>query len=333
MLVESILSSIRDKDQSAFRGYLNSIEPNQLNQKLSIRYTNWFSGIGTTLLQLTSFVRPEFSKHLLERGAVLDLHSACALGDFPSVQQVLKEQPESIHKTIDTYYPVQFALSHPPIVQLLLDNGVDPNQKIRKMAWFEWEDHATKAEISDWTLMHMVALGRGSNPPTETASVLYQGGADLKATSSPFGNTPIHLSAIYNRPELIRWFVEMGCEVDSRSTDINKNSAVFQLFDTDPFSPFFETHTKTPLMLAAGEGQFEAVQTLLDLGADVHVTDSAGFTPLHYACGAFWGEHVDILMLLLKHGSSPQLRSKEGIKPLDLAIKRDYEEIQKVLTS
>ena len=72
-----------------------------------------------------------------------------------------------------------------------------------------------------------------------------------------------------------------------------------KLFDNAPYAPFRNTHGKTALMLAAGEGQMEAVKVLLELGASVEAKDSAGFTPLHYAAGAFWQESTEIVELIL----------------------------------
>ena len=39
-------------------------------------------------------------------------------------------------------------------------------------------------------------------------------------------------------------------------------------------------------MLAMTDGYPEIIQTLIELGANVHKTDSAGRTALHYACRA-----------------------------------------------
>ena len=274
---ESFAHAIRDRDFSAFADRLAAIDDvADLAIANDVRYANWYSGLGATLLQLTSFVQPDFAEAVLDRGAELDLHSACALGNMDAIERLLAAKPSSIDTKVDSYLPIQFALRHPQALRMLLEHGDDSNRSIRKLAWFEWEDQAAERDLSQWRPLHMVALGRGDEPHIDSAEVLREFGADLGVTSSPFGTAPIHLAATYDRTHLIRWFVENGCDVDTPTTDTGYAAATANLFDDTPFSPFY-TSKQTPLMVALGEGHSAAIKLLLDLGANVNAADSASF--------------------------------------------------------
>lgn len=326
------LNAIRENDQEAFSRQLSSSAPSPdwLNQHHNdARYANWFSGIGFTLLQITSYLKPKWTTLLLDLGVTLDLHSACALGNTNAIEELLSKNPEAIHHEIDTYYPAQFAFRHPKALRTLLENGDNADRPLKKLAWFSWEDPAAERGKSDWRLMHMLAVGRST---LEAAEVLKEFGADLDAISKPFGESPIHLSAIYNRTDFIRWFVENGVAVDTPTADQGQCITTTDLFENEPFQPF-KGHGTTPLMCALGEGQSKAVELLIELGADVNAKNSADFSPLHYAAGAFWQEDVTNVELLLDHGARRDATDSEGRHPVDLAAAKGYAATRQRLTA
>jgi len=105
----------------------------------------------------------------------------------------------------------------------------------------------------------------------------------------------------------------------------------------------------SPLHFAAGYGRREAVEHLLNAGANVHARDDGGLIPLHNACSFGHAEVVslllragadpnardnwsytplheasikgknDVCVMLLQHGADPQLRNTEGKTALDVA--------------
>ena len=317
------LSAIRENDRVVFEGLLDSLGEVEFGQTNETRYASWFSGIGFTLIQLTAFLRSDWAAGLLERGMLVDLNTACDLGDVEAVKCLLDNDSSAHEKSINTYVPAQFALRHPRTLRALLEHGDDADRSIQKLAWFDWEDLAAERGVSDWRLIHMVGVGRGKE--IETAKVLNEFGADLEATASTFGDAAIHLAAIYDRAPLIRWFVEQGVAVDLPSVDSGVACGEADLFEAEPFSPF-DGNGKTSLMLTLGEGQSEAVNVLLELGADVDAQDSLGHTPEHYAAGAFWQENLAHVERLVERSANLKEHSKSDELPLDLAKKKGYQE-------
>ncbi|KAK6838724.1 hypothetical protein RU639_000093 [Aspergillus parasiticus] len=86
----------------------------------------------------------------------------------------------------------------------------------------------------------------------------------------------------------------------------------------------------TPLSVASHKGDLETVSLLLRKGARVNIQDSDGFSPLMYAIE---GGHVDIVRVLLKHGANANLGSFGGSTPLMAAAADNRVEILELLLS
>eukprot|EP00798_Chlamydomonas_sp_ICE-L_P015156 gene15156-21223_t len=80
--------------------------------------------------------------------------------------------------------------------------------------------------------------------------------------------------------------------------------------------PLVPQGAKTPLHLAAEGGHAEAVQVLLDSGAEVNASDFSGWCPLHCVC--YFGD-VACAKLLLASGADPSLSTDFGQGPLLVA--------------
>lgn len=321
MSFERLVNAIRAADFLAYKEIVSSLPLDKLNTPNSIHYSDWFPGIGFSILQLICMVRPEYATPLIERKVEIDLHSACALGINQTIENHLKKDLSYINNSIAGFYPIQFAIKNPYALKLLLEYGDDPLKDITKLAWFDWEVKAVEKGLAQYKPMHLIAVGRGSVP---SAKCLYEFGAHLDSTSSPFGEAPIHLAAIYDKASFITWLVEMGVDVDAETNQRHIEFKVGELFDESHFSPFEDSYRKTALMLAAGEGQISTVRQLIKLKANPNAKDSKGYTPLHYAAGAFWSSNLEIIELLVRAGAEVNLKSHMGLTPKDLAQKKQY---------
>ena len=78
---------------------------------------------------------------------------------------------------------------------------------------------------------------------------------------------------------------------------------------------------RTPLLSMAYHRQYMFVKSLLETGADLHVTDDTGHTALHLARGV-----PAMVKLLLDHGANVHAKTHTGDTPLQCALYRgmDY---------
>lgn len=89
-------------------------------------------------------------------------------------------------------------------------------------------------------------------------------------------------------------------------------------------------NNKTILMYSAWMGNEEAVNHLLEKGADINMQDETGATALHLA---IWKNHESIALKLLEKGADFNLLSKDGMSAMDIAILKGNQNILKVLDS
>ncbi|KAL2098566.1 hypothetical protein ACEWY4_005046 [Coilia grayii] len=119
---------------------------------------------------------------------------------------------------------------------------------------------------------------------------------------------------------------------------ININYCV-KIGDTESLSLAFSNNVpvdvqdryfKTPLMAACSSGNYEVVEYLIGLGADVNACDQFNWTPLHHACHAGQVNIVDLLIqsgaaieTIAMNGSTPLIRAIESCRPtcVDYLIK------------
>ncbi|MGI9323770.1 MAG: ankyrin repeat domain-containing protein, partial [Pseudomonadales bacterium] len=186
--------------------------------------TNHSIGFGMTLLQLASIRTRKGgspSTVLIEQGAKVDLHSACGLGMIERIGELLADRPQGVNDQVDTYFPIQFAITagRSAVVQCLVEHGDDVNRDLRKVAYFGWEDDARDQHYTPWKPIHMASLWGFDSARLPVAQALASTGADLNAISPLDGFRPIHLVAMPNRVEMIRFLIAQGIDVDSRTEE------------------------------------------------------------------------------------------------------------------
>ena len=251
------------------------------------RPTNHAIGCGMTLLQFASY-RPrgdgDPTSVLLEHGATVDLHSACALGMTDRVAEILEANPQSIHHQVDSYYPVQFAITaaRAAAIKCLCEHGDDPNRDLRKVAYFGWEDDVRNNDYTPWKPSHMASLWGFDASRIPVVEALASVGADLNCVSPLDGYRPIHLVAMPNRVDMLRFLVSLGVDLDSRTV----KSVGVEIAD-DCAGPISD-HGCTPLMVAAAERFPEASACLLRLRADPTIANDSSMTAMDFARIGFW---------------------------------------------
>jgi hypothetical protein len=132
-----------------------------------------------------------------------------------------------------------------------------------------------------------------------------QNDADFKA-EDPQGYTPLQRVVEMRRTEAAKVIIESG------KADVNKANR----------------NGKTPLMIAAGNGDKEIVEALLAGDADVRAKDSGDWTALHWAMQS--GDK-DIVQGLVKQGADVNAISRNGQTPYTMAQQMGRPELAEFL--
>ena len=148
--------------------------------------------------------------------------------------------------------------------------------------------------VEQLSVLHEAARGCHEQLVNE----LLIGGADSNSLFGPFGSTPLHHAAIAGHSGIISALLLRGANKDALDLD-----------------------GATPLMWATGEGQLDAVETLLAAGADYNIRD------VEYddsaldaaACDA----HIPVLKALVGHRANVNFRDCKGLSALHKAAIRD----------
>jgi ankyrin repeat protein len=136
-------------------------------------------------------------------------------------------------------------------------------------------------------------------------------GADLTVRNES-NRTLLHHAAFRGHPELVRYLIERGIDVNSVADD-----------------------GTTPLMDAArmpgsggGDTRLEVVRLLVGNGAYVNARDDRGRTPLHRAASDGFLEGA---RLLIENGADVNARTERGTTPLQEAMDGQYPQVAELI--
>ncbi|KAL7061971.1 hypothetical protein AAHC03_0207 [Spirometra sp. Aus1] len=186
---------------------------------------------------------------------------------------------------------------------------------------FLFTESAIKRDVDNNTLLHYACLAGN----LDSVVALINGGYYVNAPNVE-GHTPICDAAIHGSPDVIRYLIQNGANVNPPA------------------------YWGSPLNYAVRNGRFHALVLLINGGADINACDRTGFcaihvavenklydaaeyllmsgadpnrrvrltTPLHMAAKQ---QDLRLVRLLLSHGASPYPADADGLKPLDYSPK------------
>lgn len=180
-------------------------------------------------------------------------------------------------------------------VRLLLDNG----------ATMTAQDPAGFGESA----LHCAAIAG----QTKVARALLQGGADVDAKSVS-GATPLH-SAVVRSLELSELLLEKGADINAQN---NSGETPLLCATSDEYNGKIQPEMHDPddpdeLLEGANISGEVMVRMLVDKGANVHLMNLLGATPLHCAAGNGYKGMVEIL---LENGGEIDAKDSRGCTPL-----------------
>ena len=119
------------------------------------------------------------------------------------------------------------------------------------------------------------------------------------------GDTALHLAAAGYRLEIVRLLLKSGADPNS-AKNMRKSSPLHYAADGCLIAPAWNA-----------KRQVETLRCLLDHGANIHLPDMNGATPLHRAVRTRCAAAVKFL---LEAGADPLLKNKPGSTPFHLAV-------------
>lgn len=288
------------------------------------------------------------------------LHWAADRGDMELLDVLLTAGAEVESATrIGEYRPLHIAArnGHADAVQRLLEAGADVEARtnpsgstalhlgatsgdadvVRTLLAAGADPDAREAEWQQTPLIFAAAWNR-----VEAIEALIEGGADPNLPAETMDLEVMRRydeAASRRQSEVLKAFTNDG-EWSPTSAQIQAAvKAARRVYEGDPPEPeeeeesdrrrFFRSGVEavggmTPLLHAARQGHVEAIETLLDLGADIDQIGSGdGVTPLLIATinGQF-----DATMLLLERGADPNLVAEaNGVSPLFAAVNSEWQ--------
>ncbi len=217
MLMNDLFDAIRRGDAAAVNALVNS------DPSLATAREGNVSAVLTALYNGQN----DIAVLLVELGASIDFHEACALGKLDRVQQGLASDPSLLdRKSADGFPPVGLAIffRHPDVAKLLIERGADVNaaaENAQRVA----PVHAAAA-VCDRDTMRLL-LDRGADPNArqqsdvtalhgaasrgdiEMARLLLDRGADRHAKMSD-GTSVADLATRYKQPAFADWFSSLA---------------------------------------------------------------------------------------------------------------------------
>ena len=247
---------------------------------------------------LTSEYFKRKGKYVFHEEMHMEVMEAAEQGNVAKIQQILYNFMIDInHLTAAGPWNDSFLMraaenGQKDVVQLLLDNGADPN---------------TVGKHS-LTALHGAAL-MGYE---DVVKILLEGGAETD-TATNSGWTPLLYASKKGNKNVVELLLDRGAVPNMANyagaplhlamdyTDVGYTDVVRLLLDRGADPNMADQNGWTPLHIAASMGNIDRVQLLLERGAQLNTVKQDGLTPLHLA--TVWG-HENVANMLRKNGGT-----------------------------
>jgi uncharacterized protein len=193
-------------------------------------------------------------------------------------------------------------------------------QQLLKLRGYEFDEKSFQAAARARDMMAITAF--------------LDGGINPNAQSESDGRTALISAAARGDLEVVNLLIARGADVNvkdkqgytalSHAIEARYDEVALVLLNQPKLDPNARgLNGVTVLSSYSWRGHKDAVQRLLDLGADVNAQDNDGDAPLH---GAAQNGNVEIIDMLFAKGANLNLKNKQGGTPLMWAAVYGHEE-------
>lgn len=263
-----------------------------------------------------------------------DLYDAVEAGDVRAVRAALDAGEDPDPGAEEELGPLHYAVmyGHEDIVALLLQRGAHvnvgddvvsiaagagekPNLRILGLL-LDAKASPNRMDANGWRPLHTAA----SKGRVEVMDLLLKHGADIEARTR-YGDSPLGTAAAYDKPAAVKLLLERGAKVDAHAADGATPLHYAAWWGFAETAGLLREHgAPQDLFTAAGTGDVETVERLLDAGMPVDTPAKGGQWDGSAALG--WAAHAgqdEVLALLLARGAAPAAASRAKLTPLHLA--------------
>lgn len=166
---------------------------------------------------------------------------------------------------------------------------------------------------------------------------------ELKMTQKEDGNTAVHYAAANGNLERLNYFCRESVDMLAKNklgqkpirlAIANGHLECAILLDEQESQPQPKDNEERDklgrwLLEACRKGDEKRALMLIDLSADIHITDGYGRTPLHLAC---LRRTEQIVQKLIDLRANLHVKDDQGRTPLDLSCKKRKTNISRLLT-
>lgn len=294
--------------------------------------SEWDAGPYSALDRIVdrSEVDHELADHLIERGAVLDLHAASGLGRMTELRDLLDKAPDRINEPGPDGATALHLAASVEVAAYLLERGADIEQRCvdHSSTPIMWSvqgredvtrylaERGARTDLFTAAVLNDVGMARdilAREPDALGVRVEYGkshphlGGGDKYVWALDFAETPHEVARRRGHSEVLEFLLSRGSDA-TRLLMAARSGALPEIESLVERDPTLISSLTESEMCAVLSGVAAATALILDAGANPNAKDEEnGATALHYAS---WRNDVALISVLLDRGADITIRDR-----------------------
>jgi ankyrin repeat protein len=302
---------LRKNENFLVRQFLDNFMYKDQNSKVNVALR------GEKSNKILSRLISSIKSRIFKRDFKTELENCCKENLFYLLKYLLEKKKAKIKKN-EQLLIIASDNGHKDIVELLLDKGIDINQKSEY-----WKRNA----------LH-VASEKGHS---EIVELLIDRGIDINLQDID-GSNALHLAFLNDKRDIVELLIERGIDIRQQN-NFGRNALhcaskscyteiVKLLLDKGLDINIKDYDKRNALQWASVRGRKSTVELLIEKGIDLNEIDKHGDNALNLAIK---NGHKEIAILLIEKGVNFGEKNKTGKSAFDLASELGHEEIVQLL--